>query len=177
MSVDTKANPSLGDLLEQEINQSTQETAQPTVEWSRQLISIIQYLSKIIAEATGLKSAEITDAEAEAWVTALKPLEADLAESLSSNYKYMPLIIVSLAYVSRILKEWNDKRQLNKVESFSLVNAGKEMGKDSDSGHVGLRKNHANERNNREDSIQNDSDRSSGTPSPNTKVEPNKDEM
>ena len=169
--------PSLGDILEQELNQPTQETAQPTVEWSRQLISIIQYLSKIIAEATGLKSAEITDAEAEAWVTALKPLEADLAESLSSNYKYMPLIIVTLAYVSRILKEWNDKRQLNKVESFSLVNAGKEMGKDSDSGHERVRKNHANERNNSKDSVQNDSDRPSRAPSPNTKVEPNKGEM
>ena len=169
--------PSLGDILEQELNQPTQETAAPTVEWSKQLISIIQYLSKIIAEATGIKSAEITDAEAEAWVTALKPLESDLAESLSSNYKYMPLLIVSLAYVSRILKEWNDKRQLNKVESFSLVNASKEMGKSSDSGNVRLRKNHANEGIDSKDSVQNDSDRPSGASSPNTKVEPNKDEM
>jgi len=177
MSVDTKANPSLGDLLEQEINQSTQETTQPTVEWSRQLISIIQYLSKIIAEATHLKSAEITDGEAEAWVTALKPLESDLAESLSSNYKYMPLVIVSLAYISRILKEWNDKRQLNKAETFSIINANKEVGKGSDSGHVGLRKNHANERTDTKDSVQNDRDRPSGAPSPNTKIEPNKDEM
>jgi len=170
-------SPSLGDILEQEINQPTQETQQPTVEWSRQLISIIQYLSKIIAEATGLKSAEITNEEAEAWVTALKPLEADLAESLSSNYKYMPLVVVSLAYVSRILKEWNDKRQLNKVETFSLVNAGKEVGKGSDSGHERVRKNHANEGINSTDSVQNDSDRPSGPPSPNTKVEPSKGEM
>jgi len=170
-------SPSLGDILEQEINQSTQETAQPTVEWSKQLISIIQYLSKIIAEASHLKSAEITDGEAEAWVTALKPLENELAESLSSNYKYMPLVVVSLAYVSRILKEWNDKRQLNKVESFSLVNANKEMGKGSDSGHVGLGKNHINERTDSKDSVQNDRNRPSGSPSPNTKVEPSKGEM
>jgi len=169
--------PTLGDLLEQELNQSTQETQQPTVEWSRQLISIIQYLSKIIAEATHLKSAEITDGEAEAWVTALKPLESDLAESLSSNYKYMPLVIVSLAYVSRILKEWNDKRQLLKSESFSLINANKEVGKDSDSGHVGLGKNHINERTDRKDSVQNDRSGPSGAPSPNTKVEPSKGEM
>ena len=170
-------SPSLGDLLEQELNQSTQETQQPTVEWSRQLISIIQYLSKIIAEATGLKSAEITDGEAEAWVTALKPLENELAESLSSNYKYMPLAVVSLAYVSRILKEWNDKRQLNKAETFSIINAGKEVGKGSNSGNVGLGKNHINERTDRKESVQNDVSGSSGAPSPNTKVEPSKGEM
>jgi len=169
--------PSLGDILEQELNQPTQETQQPTVEWSRQLISIIQYLSKIIAEATHLKSAEITDQEAEAWVTALKPLESDIAESLNNNYKYMPLAVVSLAYVSRILKEWNDKRQLNKAETFSIVNAGKEMGKSSDSGNVGLRKNHINERTDRKGSVQNDDSGPSGTPSPNTKVEPSKGEM
>ena len=169
--------PTLGDLLEQELNQSTQEAQQPTVEWSRQLISIIQYLSKIIAEATGLKSAEITDEEAEAWVTALKPLENELAESLSSNYKYMPLAVVSLAYVSRILKEWNDKRQLNKSESFSIINAGKEMGKGSDSGNVGLGKNHANEGNDSKNSIQNDTDRPSGAPSNNSTVGKNKGEM
>jgi len=170
--------PSLGNLLEQEMNQSTQEqNAQPTVEWSRQLINIIQYLSKIVAEATHLKSAEITDGEAEAWVTALKPLENDLAESLSSNYKYMPLVIVSLAYVSRILKEWNDKRQLNKAESFSIVNAGKEVGKDSDSGNVGLRKNHLTEGNNSKDSVQNDRDRPSGAPSPNSPTRESKGEM
>jgi len=169
--------PSLGDLLEQEINQPTQEAQQSTVEWSRQLISIIQYLSKIVAEATGLKSAEITDQEVEAWVTALKPLENELTESLSSNYKFMPLAVVSLAYVSRILKEWNDKRQLNKVETFSLVNASKEMGKGSDSGNVGLGKNHINERIDRKDSVQNDDSGPSGPPSPNTKVEPSKGEM
>jgi len=169
--------PTLGDLLEQELSQPTQETAQPTVEWSRQLISIIQYLSKIIAEATGLKSAEITDGEAEAWITALKPLESDIAESLSSNYKYMPLVIVFLAYVSRILKEWNDKRQLNKAETFSLVNANKEVGKGSDSGNERVRKNHVNEGIDSKNSVQNDSDRPSGPPSPNTKVEPSKGEM
>jgi len=169
--------PSLGDLLEQEINQPTQEAQQSTVEWSKQLISIIQYLSKIIAEATHLKSAEITDGEAEAWVTALKPLESDLAESLSSNYKYMPLVIVSLAYVSRILKEWNDKRQLLKAESFSLINANKEVGKNSDSGHVGLRKNHANERTDSKDSIQNERSGPSGPSSPNTEAKPDKNEM
>jgi len=170
-------SPSLGDLLEQELNQPTQETAQPTVEWSRQLISIIQYLSKIIAEATHLKSAEITDGEAEAWVTALKPLESDLAESLSSNYKYMPLVIVSLAYVSRILKEWNDKRQLLKSESFSLINANKEVGKDSDSGHVGLGKNHVTEGIDSKDSVQNDRSGPSGAPSGNSTVGESKDEM
>jgi len=170
-------SPSLGDLLEQELNQPIEEIAQPTVEWSRQLISIIQYLSKIIAEATHLKSAEITDGEAEAWVTALKPLEADLAESLSSNYKYMPLVIVTLAYVSRILKEWNDKRQLNKAETFSLVNANKEVGKSSDSGNERVRKNHTNEGINRKDSVQNDRSRPSGPPSPNTEAGPSKGEM
>jgi len=171
-------SPSLGDLLEQEINQSTQEqNAAPTVEWSRQLISIIQYLSKIIAEATGLKSAEITDGEAEAWVTALKPLESDIAESLSSNYKYMPLAVVSLAYVSRILKEWNDKRQLNKSETFSLINAGKEVGKGSNSGNVGLGKNHINERTDRKESVQNDRSGPSGAPSGNSTVGENKGEM
>jgi len=169
--------PSLGDILEQELNQPTQETQQPTVEWSRQLISIIQYLSKIIAEATGLKSAEITDQDAEAWVTALKPLESDIAESLNNNYKYMPLAVVSLAYVSRILKEWNDKRQLNKAETFSIINAGKEVGKGSNSGNVGLGKNHINERTDRKDSVQNDRSGPSGAPSPNTKVEPSKGEM
>jgi len=169
--------PSLGDILEQELNQPTQETQQPTVEWSRQLISIIQYLSKIIAEATGLKSAEITDQEAEAWVTALKPLEADLAESLSSNYKYMPLVVVSLAYVSRILKEWNDKRQLLKSETFSLVNAGKEVGKGSDSGHVGLGKNHVTEGIDSTNSVQNNNNRPSGAPSGNSTVGKNKGEM
>ena len=169
--------PSLGDILEQELNQPTQETQQPTVEWSRQLISIIQYLSKIIAEATHLKSAEITDQEAEAWVTALKPLESDIAESLNNNYKYMPLAVVSLAYVSRILKEWNDKRQLNKAETFSLINANKEVGKGSDSGHVGLRKNHANERTDSKDSIQNERSGPSGPSSPNTEAKSDKGEM
>ena len=170
-------SPSLGDILEQELNQPTQETAQPTVEWSRQLISIIQYLSKIIAEATHLKSAEIADGEAEAWVTALKPLESDIAESLSNNYKYMPLAIVSLAYVSRILKEWNDKRQLLKSESFSLVNANKEVGKSSDFGHVGLRKNHANERTDSKDTVQNERSGPSGPSSPNTEAKSDKGEM
>jgi len=170
-------SPSLGDILEQELNQPTQEEAQPTIEWSRQLISIIQYLSKIVAEATGLKSAEITDQEAEAWVTALKPLEADIAESLSSNYKYMPLIIVSLAYVSRILKEWIDKRQLNKAESFHLINANKEVGKNSDTGHERVRKNHANEGINSKNKVQNDGGGSSGAPSPDTTAGPSKGEM
>jgi len=170
-------SPSLGDILEEELNQSTQENTQPTVEWSRQLISIIQYLSKIVAEATRLRSAEITDGEAEAWITALKPLESDLAESLSSNYKYMPLIIVSLAYVSRILKEWNDKRQLLKSESFQLLNAGKEVGKSSDSGNERLRKDYINEGNHREDKVQNDSDRPSGAPSPNSPTGASKGEV
>ncbi len=153
---------SLGDLLTQEMQAEAAPQTAPTIEWSRQLVSIIQYMSRIIANATGLKSAEINEQDAEAWVTALKPLEEELSQGFSTSFKYMPLIVVSLAYVSRILKEWSDKRKSFNLPQSIQLNENKEVGKSRDTGNVGKREDHLNASNTGKTEIQGDRDRPRG---------------
>jgi len=168
---------SLGDLLTQEMQAEAAPAAQPTVEWSRQLVSIIQYMSRIIANATGLKSAEINEQDAEAWVTALKPLEEELSQGFSTSFKYMPLIVVSLAYVSRILKEWSDKRKSFNLPQSIQLNENKEVGKSRDIGNVGKREDHLNETNTGETKVQGDRDRPGREFGDNSTVKSSESEM
>ena len=169
---------SLGDLLSQELQaEAAPSTTQPTIEWSRQLVSIIQYMSRIIANATGLKSAEINEQDAEAWVTALKPLEEELSQGFSTSFKYMPLIVVSLAYVSRILKEWSDKRKSFNLPQVIQSNENKEVGKSRDIGNERERKNNANETITGETKIQGDSDRPGRESSDNSTIKSSESEV
>jgi hypothetical protein len=116
MENENENNPDLDKLLHNidGNNGSTKEDAKPDQSIDTMLygfVEVIASMTTIVSEHTGLKSVALTEADKKTLIEGLKPLSKYISSML--NYIiYMPLIIFSIGYTLRILKEMKDKKKV-----------------------------------------------------------------